>query len=180
MTNGNGDVYSTTYTANYDEIHLRLRKTRRDLGLDIKDVANDVGLAPQYLGQLEMNRAPGVWEHIINLARRYNTTTDYLLAAEWANNPERIPGSATTKEAMEAMRIFDRYPPAVRVVLLESLERLAGVMSTLVDQARENVHLRFTLAEYSSRLTQEEIRVSDAAVAERLAQLLTTDRGEAT
>lgn len=178
--NGNGDVYSTTNKADYDEIHRRLRKTRRDLALDIKDVASDVGLAPQYLGQLEMNRAPGVWEHIINLARRYGTTTDYLLAAEWAQNPERIPGSANTKEAMAAMRIFDRYPPAVRVVLLESLERLAGVMSTLVDQARENVQLRLTLAEYSARLTEEEIRVSDAAVAERLAQLLTTEDGEAT
>lgn len=164
----------------YDEVHKRLRQTRERLGLEIKDAAADVGLIAQYLGQLEMNRTPGVWEHIVNLARRYNTTTDYLLAAEWANNSERVPGSANTREAMEAMRIIDQYPPAVRAVLLESLRKLADTMSSLVDQARENIQLRLTLAEYSARLTEEEIRVSDSTVAELLAQMLTRNGSEAT
>lgn len=159
----------------YDEIHKRLRKTRKALDLELKDAASVIDIDPQYLGQLEMNRSPGVWEHIVNLAYIYNTTTDYLLDAPWAKNPERIPGSAHTKEAMAAMRIIDQYPPAVRVVLLESLEKLAEVMSSLVDQARENIQLRLTLSEYSTRLTEEEIRVSDSTVAERLAQLLSAD-----
>ena len=170
-----GNYSQNTVVIDHDEIHRRLRKTRKDLGLELKDAAAQIGLVSQYLGQLEMNRAPGVWEHIVNLAHIYGTTTDYLLNAPWAQNPERIPGSAHTKEAMAAMRIIDRYPPAVRVVLLESLEKLAEVMSSLVDQARENIQLRLTLSEYSARLTEEEIRVSDSTVAERLAQLLATD-----
>lgn len=169
------DVNQEEFAIDYDEVHRRLRSTRKSLGLEIKDAAAMVGLVPQYLGQLEMNRAPGVWEHILNLAGIYNTTTDYLLNAPWANNPERIPGSAHTKEAMQAMRIIDQYPPAVRVVMLESLQKLAEVMSSLVEQARENIQLRLTLSEYSTRLTEEEIRISDSTVAERLAQLLTAD-----
>jgi len=159
----------------YDEIHKRLRQTRKSLDLELKDAAAVIGIDPQYLGQLEMNRSPGVWEHIVNLANVYGTTTDYLLDAPWAKNPERVPGSAHTKEAMDAMRIIDQYPPAVRVVLLESLQKMADVMSSLVEQARENIQLRLTLSEYSTRLTEEEIRISDSTVAERLAQLLTTD-----
>ncbi len=169
------DVNQEEFAIDYDEVHRRLRSTRKSLGLEIKDAAAMVGLVPQYLGQLEMNRSPGVWEHIVNLAGAYGTTTDYLLDAPWAKNPERIPGSAHTKEAMEAMRIIDQYPPAVRVVLLESLQKLAEVMSSLVEQARENIQLRLTLSEYSTRLTEEEIRISDSTVAERLAQLLSAD-----
>lgn len=162
-------------TADYDLIHERLRTTRIKLGLDVKEVADDIGLVPQYFGQLEINRTPNQWNNILQLAGRYKTTTDYLLGAPLAGNPERNPNSAHTSEAMKAMQIMDSYPPAVRAVLLESLEKLAEVMSKLVDQATENLQLRLTLSEYSTRLTEDEIRVSDATVAERLAQLLSRD-----
>lgn len=165
-------------TADYDLIHERLRKTRMALGLEVREVAAEIGLVSQYFGQLEMNRTPNQWNNILQLAGRYGTTTDYLLGAPWAGNPERNPNSAHTLEAMKAMKIIDSYPPAVRAVLLSSLEKLAEVMSKLVDQATENIQLRLTLSEYSTRLTEDEIRVSDATVAERLAQLLTRGNGQ--
>lgn len=171
MSQLNKKIYQSV-DMDYDLFHERLRKTRLDFGLDIKDVAEHIGIVPQYFGALEMNRTPGVLENVLRLAAAYDTTMDYLCGAPWASNPERIPGSAHTTEAMAAMRLIDSYPPAVRSVLLESLSRLAEVMKQLVDQAAENISLRLTLSEYSHRLTEDEIRVSDAAVAERLAQLL--------
>lgn len=158
---------------NYDLIHSRLRSTRENLGLGIVEVGEDTGIAPQYLGQLELNRTPGVWSHILRLAAHYETTTDYLLGAAWCLNSLRNPNSAHTNEAMRAMEILDSYPPAVRMALLTGLESQAKVFARLVDQATENIQLRLSLADFATHLTPEQIRVSDATVAERIAQLLT-------
>lgn len=155
-----------------DELHRRLRKTRKDLGLELQVVAEAIGITAQYLGALEMNRVPGVWSHVLKLAGYYGTTTDFLLGAPWARTPERNPQSAKTKEAMKAIDIIDQYPLAVRDVMLGSLEQQAVVMSALVKQASENIRLRILLEEYASRLTVEEVKISNSTVAERLAQIL--------
>lgn len=169
----------------YGLSHKRLRKTRLDLkrhypelGFELATVGEETGIGEQYLGQLELNRKPGVWAHILMLAAYYGTTTDYLLGAPWAGNPERNPLAAHTTEAARAVEILDSYPPAVRAVLLASLEAQAKVLSKLVDQASENIQLRLALSEYAARLSADDIRVSNAAVEERLMQLLTTDDGE--
>jgi len=163
---------------NYDLIHSRLRSTRESLGLEILTVGEVTGIGAQYLGQLELNRTPGVWAHILKLADYYETTVDYLLGAAWCNNSKRVPNSARTNEALRAMEIMDQYPPAVRQALLASMESQAKVFSRLVDQATENIQLRLSLADLVTHLTPEQIRVSESTVAERIAQLLARENGK--
>ena len=165
-------------TIDYNKVHYRLRDTREQAELPLIVVAEDLGIGPQYLGQLELNRDPNVWAHIVALAGYYGTTTDYLLGVPWCNNRERQPGTARTNEAIAAMDLIDGYPPAVREAMLESLRSLARVFSSLVDQARENITLRLALAEYATRLSADDITISDSTVAERLAQLLTSENGK--
>lgn len=165
---------------NEPEIYKRLRFTRLALGLEIKDVAKDLAqysLREQYIGRLERNEFPRSTGHIIRLAAFYGTTTDYLSAAPWCLNPFRNPALAMTTESVIISRMVDRYPRAVRETMVASLVSQAGIFSSLLEQARENVVLRVKLAEYGALLTDEDRLISDSAVAERIDELLASDLG---
>jgi len=58
----------------------RLRERRKELDLTLGQVAEYEGLSKTYLSSLERGvNEPNVWHLIAKLARRYETTTDYLL-----------------------------------------------------------------------------------------------------
>lgn len=61
-------------------IGKRLRERRNKAGLTLGQVTEYEGISKSYLSDLERGvNAPNVWELIARLARRYHTTTDYLL-----------------------------------------------------------------------------------------------------
>lgn len=165
---------------NEPEIYKRLRFIRTALGLEIKDVAKDLSqysLREQYIGRLERNEFPRSTSHIIRLAAFYGTTTDYLSAAPWCVHPFRNPALAMTTESVIIGRMVDRYPRSVRETMVASLLSQAGIFSSLLDQARENVILRVKLAEYGARLTDEDRLISDSAVTERVEQMIAGEFG---
>lgn len=58
----------------------RLKKRREAAGLSLGQVGAYEECTPQYLSQLETGkREPNVWDLLARLARRYKTSTDYLL-----------------------------------------------------------------------------------------------------
>ena len=62
------------------EIGHRLRAMRERVGLTQGQVATYEGCDPNYISKLELGvNRPNVWPMLANLARRYHTTTDYLL-----------------------------------------------------------------------------------------------------
>ena len=89
------------------EIGHRLRAMRERSGLTQGQVATYEGCDPNYISKLELGKnQPNVWQMLANLARRYHTTTDYLLGLsdDWrpasyaaslvANAPAGLPVTA--------------------------------------------------------------------------------------
>ena len=62
------------------EIGKRIQEMRRILGLQQKDMAKAVGLAPGYLSEIENGRKnnPGI-STFFKISRHYNVSLDYLL-----------------------------------------------------------------------------------------------------
>ena len=79
----------------------RLRKMREDAGLTLGQVSAYEDVSAQYLSGLELGKnSPNVWPLLAKLARRYNTTADYLLGLTDDPSPRG--------EESEIFGVFDR------------------------------------------------------------------------
>ncbi len=68
----------------------RLNQQRKKLGLTLGQVAEYEGVSKTYLSSLERGvNEPNVWGLVARLARRYDTTTDYLLGVTDNPSPRR-------------------------------------------------------------------------------------------
>lgn len=68
----------------------RLRQQRERAGLSLGQVAEYERVSRQYLSKLEVGtNEPPTWELLARLARRYRTTTDYLLGLTTDPTPRR-------------------------------------------------------------------------------------------
>lgn len=132
----------------FNLVHHRLRGTRESLGIDVQEAGTDTGIGPQYLGQLERIRNPGVWRHIVALASYYQTTTDWLLGAPWANNRERSVTSEWSEEALGAVRLMDKLEDRVsRQGVLEILDFSVERLAEMGNLQAENIRLRLLIEE---------------------------------
>lgn len=76
----------------------RLRERRQQIGLSLGQVGEYEGLTPQYLSDLERGRnQPNVWSLLTKLAKRYRTTTDYLLGL--TDDPDPVRAENRAQEA---------------------------------------------------------------------------------
>jgi transcriptional regulator with XRE-family HTH domain len=57
--------------------HIRIK--RRALGLTQLELAHEVGVSPQHISQIELDRAVPSLEVVIALSRTLGVSTDYLL-----------------------------------------------------------------------------------------------------
>jgi transcriptional regulator with XRE-family HTH domain len=68
------------YIADMASVGERLRNRREQARLTLGQVGEYEHLSAQYLSRLERGvNDPGVWDLLARLAKRYNTSTDYLL-----------------------------------------------------------------------------------------------------
>ncbi len=125
----------------------RLRERRNAIGLSLGQVEEYEGLTAQYLSDLERGRnQPNVWPLIARLAKRYRTTTDYLLGLTEDPSPRReepIPptmrevlslgehwSAARQDELLAHARVLDEAQRADNLVsydqVLATFRRLAG------------------------------------------------------
>lgn len=167
------------YRLNFAESHYRLRYIRTRQEYLIKEVAQEIGVSETYLSTLETHSLPGVLEAYYALAKYYETTMDYLAGAEWANSPERIGYSSRTVEGREGAELIDSYPQAVRSYMLEMLKDQAKILSHLVEQTTEALELRLLVAELQKHVSVDRMTISQAAVSERLSQLLAREISKA-
>jgi transcriptional regulator with XRE-family HTH domain len=115
----------------------RLRERRQQIGLSLGQVGEYEGLTPQYLSDLERGRnQPNVWSLLTRLAKRYRTTTDYLLGL--TDDPDPVRAENRAQEAAllaqlpgperaivrALLLVLARETPGERQFTLEVIERL--------------------------------------------------------
>lgn len=114
----------------------RLRERREAAGLSAGQVEEYENIGRQYLSKLELgtNRPP-TWGLLARLARRYRTTTDYLLGLTDDPSPgeQRDPPvyGAAVWEMMRAMR------PATAAGVVQAARALLAVQEDLAAEARD-------------------------------------------
>ena len=104
----------------------RLRRQREYADLTLGQVAKYERVGKSYLSKLEIGtNNPPAWPLLAKLARRYNTSADYLLGLsdDW-----RPPGSdrpVLTKEEDELITLWRSLTGEQRTFVLETLGKLA-------------------------------------------------------
>lgn len=109
----------------------RLRERREERELSQGQVAAYEGISPQYLSKLELGtNEPGVWDLLARLARRYETSADYILGLTDDPVPrkrgESLPaGAQPLVEAVSQLSPdgFADLEEAVRQVVEEDRQR---------------------------------------------------------
>lgn len=97
----------------------RLVERREAADLSQGQVSVLEGVSPQYLSKLENGvNSPNVWPLLARLARRYHTTTDYLLGISEDPNPPE--GQLSVDEAT-LLALWRGLPEEQRVVLRQLL-----------------------------------------------------------
>jgi transcriptional regulator with XRE-family HTH domain len=61
------------------QIGRHVRKTRKALGLNQNELAQEVKVTPQHISKLELEQATPSLETLLSLSRTLGVTTDYLL-----------------------------------------------------------------------------------------------------
>ncbi len=114
----------------------RLRQVRKKRGLTIRAVAKYEQISPSYLSGLERGEnAPNAWPLLARLARRYRTSTDYLLGL--TDDPR--PASAVNVDGLV------REEQAAYRTLSDEEETLLEHFRSLPEEARTSL-LRFLVA----------------------------------
>ncbi len=93
----------------------RLRERREAAGLTGGQVSQYEGIGRQYLSKLELgtNEPPG-WELIARLARRYGTSTDYLLGLTDNPTPADVEVEPLEEDAYQLLEIWNELGPGRR------------------------------------------------------------------
>ena len=126
-------------------VQERLRECREAAGMTQADVAEFEGISEQYVSQLERGtNKPRGWPLLAKLARRYSTSTDYLLGLTddpapkgGADLPALIRYLAEMARDLSPMRL-EELVAIVRVMLRserEMLWRYAQLQSRLAEIA---------------------------------------------
>ncbi len=103
-----------------EEIGKRLIKVREHLRLKQNQLAEDVGLSPSYLSDIEKGKSNPGFNFLMRLYRKYKVSLDWLLFNEGTmfcgsglKECERLPGFSfgdQTKTVLEMMEIMNRSP----------------------------------------------------------------------
>jgi len=120
-------------------IGQRLREAREKADLTLGQVGQYEGVGKSYLSRLELEvNQPPTWLLIAKLARRYHTSTDYLLGLTDDPSP---PAPAANQPAVshfprsELQRLHDDLPPDQQAALLA----IARSMADAEERARRQV-----------------------------------------
>lgn len=158
----------------FDESHRRMKAMQVASGRSIVDIAEELGISAGYLGLFIRTRDIGGLNIVVGLARATGTTTDYLLAAPWANNPARPEGLRFSAEAMEAMAAMDKLPEPARQHILGIIRELVVVWTKTTQLQDHLIRTALALEEAGINLDLESVRVGPAT----LADFLSDTRGE--
>ncbi len=104
----------------------RLRSQRKRNKLTLGQVSQYEGLSVQYLSDLERGRnSPAVWDLLQRLARRYHTTTDYLLglSEDWRPGGTDVGLNEEEEQLLALWRSLDHEQQAYVVETIEKLQR---------------------------------------------------------
>jgi len=171
----------------------RIRRIRNGLKLTQTAMAEELGISPSYLNLIERNQRPLTVQLLLTLASTYKldldelqgsaseqmmgelkeTFSDPLLASEVPDRTELIEFTEATPNVAAAMvKLYRAYR--------ESLERLTGLSSMMVDEGSEAVRTsaRLPVDEMRHVLEQRSPYISALEDAgEKLAQQLDTSDG---
>jgi len=104
----------------------RLRERREHADLTLGQVAEYEQIGRQYLSKLELGvNEPPTWPLLAQLARRYNTSADYLLGL--TDDPTRREGAAPPPYVVEILELLPELSDARRYELWKIAEALIAV-----------------------------------------------------
>lgn len=83
------------------QIGRHVRKTREALGLNQKDLAEEVNVTPQHISKLELEQATPSLEALLQLSRALGVSTDYLLTGR-ETAPVDIAGAIRSQPGLSA------------------------------------------------------------------------------
>jgi transcriptional regulator with XRE-family HTH domain len=110
----------------------RLREQRKRVGLTLGQVAEYEDLSKSYLSDLERGvNNPPVWPLLVRLARRYKTTTDYLLGV--STNPSPRRDEPLPDQVREVVELLLGMTPQRQHDVLAMVQALASVDDQAAD-----------------------------------------------
>lgn len=105
------------YIADMADVGSRLRELREKSRLTLGQVGEYEHLSAQYLSRLERGiNDPGVWDLLARLAKRYHTSTDYLLGLTDDARPSAI-ARAAVDGVSEERALYVAVNPVVQALL---------------------------------------------------------------
>lgn len=125
------------YHLGMTEIHERLRERREKVGLSQGQVAEYEGLSKSYISKLEGGQnLPNVWPLLLRLAKRYKTSTDYLLGL--TDNPAPINRQDVPADFLKLWEIYQRLTPDLRFRLLVQARLIDDDLDGIVSEIAIN------------------------------------------
>lgn len=98
----------------YQDLGMRVRTVRRQMGLTQEELAEKVGISASFLGHIERGTRVASLETLVALCNTLDTAPEYLLNASLSNSSYRIPEGLTRNERATLSRILRLAEEAVR------------------------------------------------------------------
>lgn len=98
----------------YQDMGLRVRALRRQLGFTQEELAEKVGISASFLGHIERGTRVASLETLVALCNTLETTPEYLLSNSLASSASNVPEGLTAAERAALSRLLHLAEEAVR------------------------------------------------------------------
>lgn len=98
----------------YQDMGLRVRALRRQLGITQEELAEQVGISASFLGHIERGTRVASLETLVALCNTLETTPEYLLCNSLTSSAHNVPEGLSSSERAALSRLLHLAEEAVR------------------------------------------------------------------
>lgn len=108
------------------EFGERLRDLRRENRYTQKDLSKLLGLSPNSICEWEKHRSEPSLEHLLEMARLFNVSTDYLLGRTDELGSVVMPSAALAEDERKLLNYYERMSHPQKIRLIAYCEGMLG------------------------------------------------------
>ncbi len=98
----------------YQDMGLRVRALRRQMGITQEELAEKVGISASFLGHIERGTRVASLETLVALCNTLETTPEYLLSNSLTQSANPMPAGLSANERAALNRLLHLAEEAVR------------------------------------------------------------------
>lgn len=124
----------------------RIRELRKQLGITMKQLGNEVGLAENVISRYETGKREPDSDALIKISKFFGVSIGYLIGAEEKENPPAIKEDSQQGDAMFQLQERDARNGLSMMELTDAEQRLIETFRTLSSQGQEYILNQITIA----------------------------------